>query len=312
MMFLNKILFLLFLPMSMLAQDKLFIDVVPEHENPLEWEQSLNFKLFIKDQDGINRKANIIIDDKISDLVIEEYTIQSGYHEYTATVPFGKDNGIYKIEFTAERENFESDKTVLDIIVDHYYVHLFADVRPAAKFILDWGESIDYEIDVVDEFDNSIENADIWIMNELDGSVTELKSNLNGFAEFSVDVPHNIPDSTYYLYFLISKYGFSSTDTLIRRIQVRHINNVFEGTDRKFKVYPQPAAELLIIESNENQIFDLHLYDIYGKSIPINNLNCEIYSNSYKLKVNDFTSGVYFLQVDIGSDRFVKKIIISE
>lgn len=71
---------------------------------------------------------------------------------------------------------------------------------------------------------------------------------------------------------------------------------VDEETITNFSLYPNPATEMITINSPEFAINDIELFDVLGQSIrSLNGLNA---IGSYQLDLTDLSAGVYFVRIN--------------
>jgi hypothetical protein len=82
----------------------------------------------------------------------------------------------------------------------------------------------------------------------------------------------------------------------------------FDGTD--FAIYPNPSKNIFNLKSRTIFNFDYSVTDITGKII-IQNKNVNIKQNLYQLDMSDFTSGIYFLNIESNGSNIIKKLILN-
>jgi hypothetical protein len=73
----------------------------------------------------------------------------------------------------------------------------------------------------------------------------------------------------------------------------------------KIKIYPNPASDLIIIQSGE-PMDKIRIFTLLGEPVLEKNIN----DNQYILDVSGLKRGVYFLEADIRSGKIWKKIVI--
>ncbi|HOY48021.1 MAG TPA: T9SS type A sorting domain-containing protein [Flavobacteriales bacterium] len=75
----------------------------------------------------------------------------------------------------------------------------------------------------------------------------------------------------------------------------------------KFSVFPNPAEQILTIQSKDNTLISIRIFDVSGKLIKSETSNAT-FTN---IKVDEFTSGLYFLEIksenQITQTKFIKK-----
>lgn len=83
------------------------------------------------------------------------------------------------------------------------------------------------------------------------------------------------------------------------------VTSIFEKTNSTFRIYPNPALDIIYIDTEDTLHFQAELYDSLGKLVLST-------SNSKQLKVNSFPSGIYLLVItEIGTNqKNVQKVII--
>ena len=76
-----------------------------------------------------------------------------------------------------------------------------------------------------------------------------------------------------------------------------------------FTIFPNPCKDYMMIEIPATYSYNsgyMYLYDCCGRKIFADKLN-----GTLKLSIKDFTNGLYFLQINIQNNMYLKKIIIS-
>lgn len=85
-----------------------------------------------------------------------------------------------------------------------------------------------------------------------------------------------------------------------------HTVDIFEvNLQNKFSIYPNPTNDFLNIVSLDNKNFSLNIYNTLGEKIfssPNNIYNLQ-------LNLNDYPTGIYFIQIQTGNSILTKKII---
>jgi hypothetical protein len=80
--------------------------------------------------------------------------------------------------------------------------------------------------------------------------------------------------------------------------------NSFTIQDKFLNIYPNPANEILTIETNEEQ-GEIRITDLLGNEIKSEKIN-----KSLKINVSDISKGVYFVTLVSGKNIFAQKIIV--
>ena len=82
--------------------------------------------------------------------------------------------------------------------------------------------------------------------------------------------------------------------------------NITEIVD-KINIYPNPVTDILFINTNFNQTFDIEIFNTMGKLVYKRN---NIETNNLKIDVRDFYSGIYFIKINTEKNTKTNKIII--
>jgi len=72
-----------------------------------------------------------------------------------------------------------------------------------------------------------------------------------------------------------------------------------------FKLFPNPASNFIIIESNEAEVSSISIYDITGKNVQVIK---EIKNKT--IDVSGLNKGVYFIKINVNGNYITKKVII--
>ena len=70
-------------------------------------------------------------------------------------------------------------------------------------------------------------------------------------------------------------------------------------------MFPNPANGYLNFTTNSNENIDVQIFDILGKSV----LRSENVRNS--VDISELKSGVYFVQIVLGTEKSTKKLIVN-
>ena len=90
---------------------------------------------------------------------------------------------------------------------------------------------------------------------------------------------------------------------------------VYDPTGKKeifaetnISIYPNPAVEYFTVnfENYLNQVIELSITDMTGKTVMVKKL----YQNKNQIQIGDLTRGMYFINLQSGSDKITKKIIV--
>lgn len=100
------------------------------------------------------------------------------------------------------------------------------------------------------------------------------------------------------------------TDTIVHQLHYlncssKHSVGIKETIfENNFSVYPNPTNDLLNITSPDNKIFSVNIYNAIG---------VKVYSTTnirnLQLNINNYPSGIYFIQSKINNQTFTKKIV---
>lgn len=83
------------------------------------------------------------------------------------------------------------------------------------------------------------------------------------------------------------------------------ILNVHEFTQSDFEIYPIPATTTIHIESKNHMADSIEIFDAAGRSVKILDINA-IHAT---FNISELNTGIYFLTIQSGSQKHVKKII---
>ena len=83
-----------------------------------------------------------------------------------------------------------------------------------------------------------------------------------------------------------------------------------DSTNNSYVVYPNPAINNISIERVDNLTGDLKIefYSIIGQRLMSETWNRE--DSIFKISINNFSSGVYFLKISNNSEIWTMKIIV--
>ncbi|MBX3163830.1 MAG: T9SS type A sorting domain-containing protein [Bacteroidetes bacterium] len=104
-----------------------------------------------------------------------------------------------------------------------------------------------------------------------------------------------------------NEYGCKSTEVVTVTIGCVGIDK-FEIGSEKFEVYPNPASQMLNVESPpslKGGTVEIYVYDVLGNVILNEKLNIE--NNVAQINVSALKSGMYFLKIGNATRKFVKE-----
>jgi hypothetical protein len=88
-------------------------------------------------------------------------------------------------------------------------------------------------------------------------------------------------------------------------MQIQATAGLNDNVLNNIKMYPNPANDYLNFNANSNENLDIQIFDILGKSV----LNLDNVRNP--VNVSELKSGVYFVQITLGTVKETKKLIIN-
>lgn len=79
-------------------------------------------------------------------------------------------------------------------------------------------------------------------------------------------------------------------------------------------IYPNPAKENLTIQFNSSVLgnTDLRIYDMLGRNVVSQKQQCDKGMNKFDMKLSELNKGVYFLEVNNGAEKEIKKLVIDK
>ena len=89
------------------------------------------------------------------------------------------------------------------------------------------------------------------------------------------------------------------------QMQIQSTAGLNDNVLNNIKMYPNPANDYLNFNTNSNENVDIQIFDILGKSV----LNLDNVRNP--VNVSELKSGVYFVQITLGTEKGTKKLIIN-
>ena len=117
------------------------------------------------------------------------------------------------------------------------------------------------------------------------------------------------------IYFRTAPYFQGNIGTYLLSVAVTRTINlglVENQLENNIKIYPNPAKDFLTIDCKEftGELNELNLTNIQGQKVYSSNLF--IQSKTINLPVNNFSDGIYLLQVKTNNGNLTKKIIITK
>lgn len=155
-------------------------------------------------------------------------------------------------------------------------------------------------------------------------TLTGLPVNETGESYFIlVDIPGLDTNNTYHRIIDITNNEYNNLDFTVDSAKINPVNDPFVSVGvndisaklNQIKVFPNPASNKVTIQYNLaiNSAVKIELFDILGKSVkPILPLTNQINTNySYTVPLDDLTSGMYFMKLNINNSESTIKLIIN-
>ena len=93
-----------------------------------------------------------------------------------------------------------------------------------------------------------------------------------------------------------------------------YIDGTFLSTEEfdtnTFSIYPNPSNQIFNIRTTTSEAFDFDIYDVTGKLI-MSKRDISPANNEYKLDMNAFSKGIYFLNLTLNNSTVTKKLILN-
>ena len=91
-----------------------------------------------------------------------------------------------------------------------------------------------------------------------------------------------------------------------------HITSINQFDETEINIYPNPATSFVNVEvtSEEAQQFNVKMVDMMGKTVYVDEFNHAGGPGMYKINVNNFAKGVYFLHLSNENGSNIQKIVI--
>lgn len=103
---------------------------------------------------------------------------------------------------------------------------------------------------------------------------------------------HNSPKAAYY---------YIDNITVMKTSE--YIASNKEIDKKSFSVYPNPATDIINIESENEIVKSIEINDVNGKLIPLNSIN------NQTIDINSLANGVYFLKIKSNTGEEIHKVI---
>ena len=116
------------------------------------------------------------------------------------------------------------------------------------------------------------------------------------------------PDTAFYSVIVTDTSGCPSTDSV--QVIFEICSAIREFSDDKFRVFPNPASDIFMVEINQpaNEEGELHLIDHAGKTViyQLTNRN----SRRYEFTIDKLPAGVYSIVYKTGTEILTKKLVL--
>jgi len=136
---------------------------------------------------------------------------------------------------------------------------------------------------------------------------TNNEPNSHGYVQYKVKIDAGLPigatiENTAAIYFDFNAPVITNTtlNTVVAPNGINEISNNF------FTVYPNPSSEKITIRSTSTGLHKLILTDVAGRIVYKN----EFTGNEFNFYVNEFASGMYFLNLESDGKSEVLKIVV--
>lgn len=101
------------------------------------------------------------------------------------------------------------------------------------------------------------------------------------------------------------EYGYSGKEGRLFCYSKALPTSIDEGFSKEIFIYPNPASDYLTISVPESLIFRVKITDLYGKVIK----DVSRSSDQLTINIQEYSSGIYFVNVELANSKYVKKII---
>ena len=191
----------------------------------------------------------------------------------------GTADGIYKTTNTADSKR------------------LNLDVKPLTLPILEWNDTLTFNITVLDEDSVVVPNTKINVYDSLLNKQLQLLTDANGKIDYQLIVPEQTNNNDYKIGFNAEKSGFYSTSIISKTVTVNHINSVKESIySENIKIYPVPSFNNLNFEINSLFLTGLNsikIYDVNGNVVLL--IDKQSINGNINLDISLFSPGQYLV-----------------
>ena len=193
-------------------------------------------------------------------------------------------------------------------------VELYCSVMPKIPQTGDWGSEFTFTIIVSDSNEFVIGDAALSIVDFLYGASQTLFTDSGGELVYTSIVPNYTEDGDYNIEFQAMANDLTS-EKVIRTITVLHQNAVDEQEQgRYFNIAPNPARGMMTLNIRDTEYqgtASLNILGLSGKRlISVNNIEINPGDNNIPVNISSLVPGVYIINLNIGQDILISKIIV--
>lgn len=180
-------------------------------------------------------------------------------------------------------------------------------VDPAKKPVLDWNESHEFTVTVLDDLENPVSNIEVVINNGLTGQPETKKTNTQGQVIYEVSIPEETESKDYEFTFKATDETYGETEELLRLINVFHQPGAVNANLAELvnlNVFPNPFVERVNIEFtlDRPEYVSIIIYDAAGNKISaLSGKFMSAGNKTLKWRVGGIVSGTYYCRIQIGS-----------
>jgi hypothetical protein len=114
----------------------------------------------------------------------------------------------------------------------------------------------------------------------------------------------NLPEGTYYWSVQTIDQAYSGSAFAAEQSFTILATGIDEEKDIAFKIYPNPAREIVHLSSGTNDIYEYHIFNMTGQEVLRGK-----FSGQAEIDVSDFDAGIYFVNVNSGTNRNIQKLV---
>jgi len=264
--------------------------------------ENITVSATISDSDGTISNANIKWGTSIGSYPYTVSMSNSG-DEFSAEIPM-QTNGI-SIFFVIQATDNETGSKQSS---EHSYT---VNYLPAISNVLLTPENpTDNDIVIISatitDSDGSISSANLKWGTDSESTTNSVSMSSSGNT-YSGEIP--VQSAGTEIYFLIE-----ATDNLTEQkeynnsFSITETTGIIEFTDNNLKIYPNPVKENLNIEFSNGEIIQtIEFFNVLGEKVfKVSGVN----SSEFKLNLESFAKGIYFIKIDDSNSNFIKKIIL--